>query len=210
MHFEQVQRKGGWMDYGGNTMEWNPPEAKQGWDVEPSSHLSNASNHDHWNTRLDRSVDGAQKKKTRYDYETFSRGSSSSSIETRHKSSRKPEYVERKKYMDSERWSPIRSIERKTVDNRSASPGRSKSLHTRSKSPAGSQDKEEKKSVVKSPDTEQGPGIFHELNLGYSHVSGLCKPIKFSIFTSFLVKSGISQCFFDETNSVLLCVSIYL
>lgn len=79
MHFEQVQRKGGWMDYGGNTMEWNPPESKKGWDVSPAKvQPFNVHNDDHWNTRKDSKAFDPKplKKKTRYDDETFSRSES--------------------------------------------------------------------------------------------------------------------------------------
>jgi hypothetical protein len=88
MHFEQVQRKGGWMDYGGNTMEWNPPESKNGWDVKPVQLEKSQSLNDldHWNRRTDGSDYKFNRKKARYDHDTFSRGSSSSSLKKPNKS----------------------------------------------------------------------------------------------------------------------------
>ena len=64
------------MDYGGNTMEWTPPESNKGWNISPAKHKIPNDDVDHWNTQIKDFDSKPLQKKSRYDNETFNRGNS--------------------------------------------------------------------------------------------------------------------------------------
>jgi hypothetical protein len=126
------------------------------------------------------------KRKSRYDDDTFSRGKSSYSplIKKHH--------------------SPLGSNHSHLGLGSNHSPLGLGSNHSPRVTSLGSK-------VAKSQDKKQDTGRFLLKSIvGYCHISGLVKPIKISIFTSFLLKSGVLACLFDESSSVIMSVNVYI